>query len=103
MTAPERSIGEQELNSYIDGQLDPEQRAVVEQHLASHPDIARRIAADIAHRNALRAAFAGHLTRPLPPELNLHRLIEERLQRRPVWWRIAAAVVLSLGVGRVGG
>jgi anti-sigma factor RsiW len=104
MTEPVGPAGEQDLNSYVDGQLDPELRPVVERYLQANPDAARRVATDLAQRNALRAAFATYLTQPLPPELNLSRLIEERLRRRPhIAWQIAAAVVLSLAAGGAGG
>lgn len=104
MSEPLLSVGEEELNGFIDGQLPPERRAAVERYLAAHPDAARRVATDIAHRQALNAAFAAYSTQPLPPELNLNRLVEERLRTRSgKWWQIAAAIVLSLGIGGAGG
>jgi anti-sigma factor RsiW len=104
MSEPVPSVSEAELNGYVDGQLSPERRAAVERYLAAHPDAARRIATDTAHRQALHAAFAGYATQPLPPELNLSRLLEERLRRQSRWWwQIAAAIVLSLGAGGAGG
>jgi anti-sigma factor RsiW len=103
MMTPERPIGEQELHAYVDGQLEPDLRAAVERHLGANPDVAQRVAADIAHRDALRAAFTAHSAEPLPPELNLSRLIEARLRQRHAPWRIAATIVLSIGVGGAGG
>jgi anti-sigma factor RsiW len=104
MTNAGAGIGEPELNGYVDGQLGPELRTAVEQFLHASPDAARRVATDMAQRKAIRAAFEALSTQPLPPELNLNRLIEDRLRRRShVWWQIAAAVVLSLAVGSAGG
>lgn len=103
MTSPNQPIGEDELLAYVDGQLDPEQRTAVERYLSANPDVARRIAADTAQRNALRAAFASKLSQPLPPELNLNRLVEDRLRQRPHYWRLAASIVLALSIGAVGG
>jgi anti-sigma factor RsiW len=104
MSEPLPSIGEAELNGYVDGQLPPERHAAVERYLAAHPDAARRVATDIAHRQALNAAFLAYSSQPLPPELNLNRLVEERLRTRSHrWWQIAAAIVLSLGIGGAGG
>jgi anti-sigma factor RsiW len=40
---------------------------------------------------------------PVPPELNLARMVEAHRQRRRIPWRIAASVVLAAGVGGVGG
>jgi anti-sigma factor RsiW len=104
MSGPPPSVGEEELNGYVDGQLPPDRRAAIELYLAAHPDVARRIATDIAHRQALRAAFFAYSSEPLPPELNLSRMVEERLRRQSRWWwKVAAAIVLSLGVGGAGG
>ncbi len=104
MTGREGTIGERELNGYVDGQLDREMQSAVERYLDGNPDVARRVATDLAQRKALRAAFAPELTQPLPPELNLNRLMEDRLRRQSgVVWQIAAAVVLSLALGGAGG
>ncbi len=104
MSEPLPPVGEEELNGYVDGQLPPKRWAAVERYLAAHPDAARRVATDIAHRQALNAAFAKYSTQPLPPELNLNRLVEERLRTRSHRrWQIAAAVVISLGIGGAGG
>lgn len=103
MTEFEAPPSEAELHGYVDGQLGLERRAAVERHLAEHPDAARRVASDISQRSALRAAFAGYAAQPLPPEVNLSRLIEQRLRRRHVPWQVAAAIALSLGIGGAGG
>jgi anti-sigma factor RsiW len=103
MTTPEAPLGEYELNAYVDGQLGPERRAAIERFLAVNSDASRRVAADAAHRDALRVAFADQMTKPLPPGLDLSGLLEQRLRRRPISWQIAAAVVLSLGVGAAAG
>jgi anti-sigma factor RsiW len=102
MTAPP-PIGEDELNAFVDGQLQADQRAAVEQYLSANPQAARRVSLDMASRNALRSAFAAKATEPLPPELNLNRLIEQRLRQRRVPWRVAASIVLAVGVGAAGG
>jgi anti-sigma factor RsiW len=104
MTESGADIGEQELNGYIDGQLGPEEQIAVERYLKANPTVAHRVATDLAQRKMLRAAFSSYLTQPLPPELHLNRLVEARLQRRSrVAWQIAAAAVLSLGIGGAGG
>jgi anti-sigma factor RsiW len=104
MTWPgEDGIGEEDLHAYVDGFLDAERRAAVARYLEQHPDVARRVAAYSAQREALRAAFAV-AAEPTPPHLNLSRLIiEARLARRRSSWRIAAAIALALGVGGAGG
>ena len=103
MTSPAQPIGENELHAYVDGQLKPDMRAAVEQYISANPDAAKRVAADMAAREALRSAFAKKAAEPLPPELNLNRLVEQQLRGRPMIWRLAACIVLSLGIGAAGG
>jgi anti-sigma factor RsiW len=103
MTAADRPISEDELHAYVDDRLHPARRIEVEHYLHTQPDLARRAAAYRAQRAALRSGFAARAAEPIPPELNLSRLLEDRLRQRHAWWRAAAAIVVSLGVGGVAG
>lgn len=103
MNGLERPIAEEDLHAYVDRQLPPERGPAVERYLEDNPEEARRIAAYAAQREALRAAFAIRGAEPLPPQLNMVRLIEARLRRRRAPWRMAAAVALALGAGGAGG
>jgi anti-sigma factor RsiW len=99
MAAAERPISPDDLHGYVDDRLDADRRSEVERRLESQPEQARLAAAYRAQRDSLRAAFATGALQPIPPELNLNRLLEARLQRRPVWWRAAAVALLCLGLG----
>ena len=103
MTEPGSPVSEEDLHAYVDGRLDAERRAAVDRYLRDHPDVAASITTDISQRNALREVFRAYAASPIPPHLNLTRLVEERLRRRRAPWRAAAAVVLALGVGAIGG
>ncbi len=103
MTGSDLPISEEDLHAYVDEQLEPSRRADIERYLAARPEEARRVAAYAAQRDALHAAFASRAAGPLPPELNLSRLIEARLVRRRASWRMAAAAVLLLALGGAGG
>lgn len=104
MTAAEPPISVDELHAYVDGRLDPARRQQVLAYLETQPDLARRVASYREQRERLRGAFANVSARPIPPELNLQRLVEARLSRGLTpWWRFAAAVLLSLGLGGLGG
>ena len=103
MAAADRPISTDELHAYVDDRLDPDRRLAVERCLDTQPELARRVAAYRAQRDGLRAAFAGRAANPIPPHLNLNRLLEARLRRRPIWWRAAAVVVLCLGLGGAAG
>jgi len=100
---PVRPISEEDLHAFVDGQIDAERRREIEIYLRERPDAAERVATDIAQRAALREAFALHAQQPLPPQLNLTRLVEQRLARRRAPWRTAAMVLLTLGLGVGGG
>jgi anti-sigma factor RsiW len=103
VTGSPQPIPEEDLHAYVDGQLDPSGRAAVERYLAADPEEAQRISAYSAQREALRAALASRAAGPLPPELDLSRLIEARLTRRQASWRPAVATVLLLALGGASG
>jgi anti-sigma factor RsiW len=103
MAAAERPISTDELQAYVDDRLDPDHRREVERFLDTQPELAQRVAAYRAQRDGLRGTLAAHAAEPIPPELNLNRLLEARLGRRPAWWRAAAVVALCLGLGGAAG
>ncbi|HVC59578.1 MAG TPA: anti-sigma factor [Acetobacteraceae bacterium] len=103
MSLPERPIGEDDLHAYVDGFLSPSECAAVEAYLGRAPDAARQVAEWQDQNNALRAAFAPMAAEPLPVGLSLARLVEARVARRRMGWRIAAGLVLALSVGSAGG
>jgi anti-sigma factor RsiW len=109
MTTPANPISEDDLNAYVDGQLPPERHVAVARQLQDQPEAAEQVAAYAAQREALRAGLAPIAAEPLPPRLELQRLIALRLvERRSVWqapaaWRAAAAVLLALVLGGAGG
>ena len=99
MTDPERPIGEDDLHAYVDHQLDDDRRGAVERYLEARPHDAHRVAAFQAQREALRAAFAARETDPLPPTLDLSRIVAARVRRRRPPWLLAASVALALAGG----
>lgn len=94
---------EEELHAYVDDRLDPVRRAEVQAWLASHPQAAQRVEAWLADARQLRTGLAG-LAQPRASTLvdrdQLRRQARHRLQRR---WASAAAIVVALGVGGLGG
>lgn len=98
----QRPIAEDDLHAYVDHALEPERAAEVAAYLEGHPDVARRVAAYSDQRGLLRAALAPVAEEPLPPQLNLSRIIESR-RRRPAPWRAAIAAMLMIAIGGVGG
>ena len=100
-----RPILEEDLQAYVDRALGAERSAEVAAYLEHHPEIAARIQAYAGDRGRLRDALSPIAAEPIPPELNLARLIEARRTRGggPALWRAAAAAALFLAVGGVGG
>jgi len=97
-----RPITEDDLHAYVDRVLEPERQAEVAAYLGDHPGIAKRIAAFADHHKLLRAALAPIADEPLPPELNLSRIIGQHT-RRPSLVRWAMAAMLLLSIGGLGG
>jgi len=96
----DRPIAEDDLHGYVDGVLDAARRREVEAYLAAHPGVAARIAHYAAQRTGLREALAPIAEEPVPPDLNLTRLIAAQRHPRAVSWSAAAAAaVLCLFLG----
>ena len=87
-----QTIGEGDLQAWVDGRLAPERRAEVAAWLASHPEQAERIAAYQSIDDALRAHYAPVLEEPVPVQLQ-----DALAPRRR--WRGAAVVAGWIAVG----
>src|SRR5262249_60694205 len=94
-----RPITEEDLHAYVDCVLEPERRVEVDAYLNSHPDVAKRVGAFADQRDVLRAALAPIADEPLPPKLNLSRIIQQSRRGRtsPAWWAIATMLLVSIG------
>lgn len=62
-------VSEQMLFAYVDGELDADQAAVVEQAMRDDPAVASAVATQRALREELRQAFAPVLDEPVPERL----------------------------------
>jgi anti-sigma factor RsiW len=94
----QRPISEDDLHAYVDRVLEPERQAEVASYLEAHPDVAKRVTAFSDQRDLLRTALAPIADEPLPAELNLSRIIENRRRRRsPAWWAVAAMLLVCIG------
>lgn len=103
MTDPDRPIDEDDLHAFVDGQLPPGRREALQRYLDADADAAGRVAAYQAQRAALRAACIVVEAEALPRQLDFAQILQERRHRRLSGWRIAASIVLALGVGAAGG
>ena len=103
MTRRNRPVGEDDLTAYVDGELTPERRALVEEWLESHPEERRRIKADIEIGAMLREGLEPLVNASLPERFRVDdmqaRLRAGHLSRLS---RIAALLALMAASGAGG-
>lgn len=92
-----------DLHAYVDHQLSDEDRRLLDNYLAGHPQVAARVQAWQQDAQHLRVALGGALLLPANPALDPAQL-RTRLQHK-AWRRLASAAVLlvAVGVGGLGG
>ncbi|MFS2022776.1 anti-sigma factor family protein [Massilia sp. CT11-137] len=97
------------LMAYADGELEPAERAAIEQAMRTDPAIAATVERHRALRADVAAAFAGILDEPVPARLQppapVVSLAVERDKRRrwswPEWAALAATLVVGVLAGRM--
>jgi anti-sigma factor RsiW len=93
-----RPISEDELNAFVDQQLDAKRHVEVAAYLESHPEVAARVADYGAQRDMLRQAFSPIADEPVPSRLDVARMVQTRRNRRaPAWWAAAAVILICMG------
>ena len=98
-----RSIGEDDLQAWVDGRLTLADKEAVETYFAACPELRKRWSQYVEQREELRAALAGPAEEPIPARLRVARLMDaQRRGRHRQLARIAAAVAMLL-VGGIGG
>ncbi len=103
-----RPLSEDDLQAFVDKALDGQRMADVAAYLNEHPEVGQRITAYAQQKAMLRQALAPIAEEPVPPELNLARLMEKRSALRARRWaenylRPVAAAALMLMIGGAGG
>ena len=96
-------IGEDDLNAFVDGRLGPERHALISRFLGDNPQLGNRVAADIAARNALRESLQFKAGEPIPARLRIANLAVERRAAPRHWLQFAAAGMLLVALGGLGG
>lgn len=103
MSERNRPIGEDDLQSLVDGRIAPERRPAVEDYLARNAEAAARVEAYASQRQLLRDALKGKLEEPIPARLRVENLVDTRGRRRGGWSALAASVAAAVMVGGAGG
>jgi hypothetical protein len=95
------------LMAYADGELEPAERAAIEQAMRTDPAIAATVERHRALRADVAAAFAGILDEPVPARLQppapVVSLAVERDKRRRWSWPECGALAATLVVGVLAG
>ena len=103
MSRDRSPVGEDDLHGLIDGQLAPERRALVEAWLADHPERAAEVAQDVDLRDRLRARLEPIAEEAIPARLRVANMRARRFSPATRWVPLAAAAVVCLALGGVGG
>lgn len=96
-------VREEDLLRYVDDSLTPQRRAAVKAHLDTHPDVAARVAADLAQRDRMRAAFTRLSQASMPAAIDLGSVRAKRRRNRTATLKRAAAVLLIALSGGIAG
>ena len=99
MTDDRSPIGEDDLTAAVDGRLAPGRAAVLAARLAEDPDLAARIAAEAADRQALRDRLQPIADEPIPSRLRIAALREGSRRRLAARTRTAAAAAVLFAAG----
>ncbi len=94
---------EDELHAYVDECLDPERRRAVELYLAANPEQARQVEGWRRDARQLRAALSGFAGQAANPRLDPAHVRRELRRRRQRHWANAGVLLLTLGIGGLGG
>ncbi|NDL65234.1 anti-sigma factor family protein [Acerihabitans arboris] len=103
-----RTPTENDLQAYVDNQLDESRRLWVERYLAQHPEAAKRVADWQSETQRLRVALAGDESlaqaQGPQPQYSQPQVIRRQIRsRRQMRWALAFTLILSLGGGGVAG
>jgi anti-sigma factor RsiW len=111
----DNAVPEDDLQAYVDGQLDSHRRAAIESYLAAHPGEAARLAAYRAQNISLHALFDPRPDKSardntLPPRMAaLAGVLDAALKESPTralstrrWRSLAASVALMITAGAAG-
>jgi anti-sigma factor RsiW len=98
-----RPITEEDLHALIDARLDGRRSETVRAYLTAHPEAAEIVAAYSADRQRLRDALQPAADAPIPPGLDVRRMVDARRRNSAALWRLPLAASMTLAVGLGGG
>ncbi len=97
----QNKIDDWALHAYVDNEVSAEQRAEIEQHMRTDPELAQKVDAWRRQRELLKQAYDGVMGETLPPSLAATLRTGGSLAARP-YLAMAAAIALVLLGGLAG-
>jgi anti-sigma factor RsiW len=97
-------VTEDELHTYVDGELPADRKEAVAAWLAAHPEHAALVAAWLAQAEAIRARYGAAANEPVPDRLKLDQVIRRDRRNGRSWAALsAAAAIVAFLVGGAAG
>jgi len=87
-------VTEEELHSYVDGELPADRQEAVVGWLAAHPEQAALVAAWRAQAEAIRARYGAVANEAIPQRLKLDQVLRNELSAGRSWKAMAAAAAV---------
>jgi anti-sigma factor RsiW len=88
-------VTEEDLHSYVDGELSADRSEAVVAWLAAHPDQAAMVASWRAQADSIRARYAGIAGEPVPDRFKLEKLQRFGRSAGRGWFAVAAAASVA--------
>lgn len=101
MNGGQRPVGDDDIEAFIDGRIDPARGAEVERYLEGNPTVRARVVADRAIKAELRTRLEPVAAEPIPPRLRVGTILARRRHtglRRP-GLPAARGALLAMGMG----
>ena len=95
----EDKITEADLHAYVDGDLKPDQRVLVEKYLDANPAMRTKVDGWLEQKNVLHASFDHILHEPLPPGMQVKQTTRDPGR----YFRHAFAAMMYLSIGIIVG
>ena len=101
MNGGQRPVGDDDIEAFIDGRIDPARGAEVETYLEGNPAVRTRVVTDRAIKTELRARLEPVAAEPIPPRLRIGTILARRRHtgRRRLELAAASVVLLAVGTG----
>ncbi|HEY1475244.1 MAG TPA: anti-sigma factor [Pseudolabrys sp.] len=95
-------VTEEELHTFVDGELPADRQEAVTAWLGAHAEQAALVAAWRAQADAIRARYGAVAEEPVPERLKLEQILRSGRNKRS-WPAVAAAALVALMIGGAAG